>query len=178
MSGNLRESWFEYSEKAGCGNCSLCSAYCLKVFLYREEPPGATFPADHVEDFVHHYSEELNIYCADRMPRLGIPDRKIGESEAGRPGSWRAFVPEERTGGYSGVSITVNSGVLNPDLLKGQKGSREWVKASLRDRIDAIIAHEFEEDRLLDHWAAVEAAADTESPVTDGARRILRAMAR
>jgi hypothetical protein len=32
--------------------------------------------------------------------------------------------------------------VCNPGLLKGGKGGRIWPKARLRDRIDAIIAHE------------------------------------
>jgi hypothetical protein len=62
--------------------------------------------------------------------------------------------------------------------LKGKKGGRLWPKARLRDRIDAIIAHEWEENRHGTHEAALRAAARTELPVSDGARRILRAMAR
>jgi hypothetical protein len=50
--------------------------------------------------------------------------------------------------------------------------------ARLRDRIDAIIAHEWEEDRLGSHEAALKAAPRTELPVSDGARRILRALGR
>jgi hypothetical protein len=42
--------------------------------------------------------------------------------------------------------------------------------------IDAIIAHEWEESRHGTHEAAVKAGPKTELPVTDGARRILRAM--
>jgi hypothetical protein len=68
--------------------------------------------------------------------------------------------------------------VLNPELLKGKKGGRIWPKARLRDRIDAIIAHEWAEDQTLDHDEALKAAARTKLPVTDRARRILRAMAR
>jgi hypothetical protein len=69
-------------------------------------------------------------------------------------------------------------GALTPGLLKGQKGGRLWPKARLRDRIDAVIAHEWEEDKTLDHDTALQAAARTELPVSDGARRILKAMAR
>lgn len=87
------------------------------------------------------------------------------------------FDPPGRSGGNISRGITVNSGVLNPDLLKG-RGRRVWAKARLRDRIDAVIAHEYEESRTVDHDAALKAAARTGLPVTDGARRILRAMAR
>ena len=112
------------------------------------------------------------------MDELGIPHDKNGEPDPNRPGIWRAFVAEERTGGYTSRGITINSGVLNPDLLKGKKGGRLWAKASLHDRIDSVIAHEWEEDKTQDHDAALKAAARTELPVTDGARRILTAMAR
>jgi hypothetical protein len=67
--------------------------------------------------------------------------------------------------------------VLNPGLLKGKKGGRIWPKARLRNRIDAIIAHEWAEDKTLDHDAALKSATRTELPVSDGARRILKAMA-
>jgi hypothetical protein len=83
-------------------------------------------------------------------------------------------MPPER----SSRGITVNSGCLNPDLLKGKKGGRTWPKARLRDRIDAIIAHEWAEDQTLVHDEALKAAAKTELPVSDEARRILKAMAR
>ena len=112
------------------------------------------------------------------MDELGIPEGKNGEEDPNCPGTWRAFVAEERTGGFTSRGITVNSGVLNPELLKGNKGGRIWPKARLRDRIDAVIAHEWAEDKALDHDTALKAAARTELPVTDGARRILKAMAR
>jgi hypothetical protein len=141
-----------------------------------DKPPAD--PADHAEDFAHRWAERLDEYCTIRMDELGIPSDKNGERDRNRPGSWRAFVPEERTGGYTSRGITVNSGVLNPELLKGQKGGRLWPKARLRDRIDAVVAHEWAEDKTLDHDAALKAAPRTELPVSDGARRILKAMAR
>jgi hypothetical protein len=75
--------------------------------------------------------------------------------------------------------VVVDSGVLNPDLLKGHKGGRLWAKARLRDRIDASISHEYEE--LMhdgDHDAAIEAAPTTKLPISAVARRINRARAR
>jgi hypothetical protein len=141
-----------------------------------DQPPPD--PADHAQDFARRWADRLDQYCTTRMAELGIPDEKNGEQDPQRPQSWRAFVPEERTGGYTSRGITVNSGVLNPELLKGKKGGRIWPKARLRDRIDAIIAHEWAEDQTLDHDDALKAAARSKLPVTDGARRILRAMAR
>jgi hypothetical protein len=72
----------------------------------------------------------------------------------------------------------VDSGVLNPDLLKGKKGGRIYPKLSLRDRIDSAVTHEYEELRHGSHVAALKAAAQTELPITPGARRLNRAMAR
>ena len=112
------------------------------------------------------------------MDEPGIPNDKNGEQHPNRPTTWCAFVPEERTGGYTSRGITVNSGCLNPALLNGKRGGRIWPKARLRDRIDSIIAHEWAEDQTLDHDEALKAAAKTQLPVSDGAKRILRAMAR
>jgi hypothetical protein len=88
------------------------------------------------------------------------------------------FDPEGRDGGSITTGIVVNSGALNPDLLKGNKGARVYPEARLRDRIDSIIAHEYEESRLGTHESALKAAAGTKLPVTGGARRILRATGR
>ena len=52
-----------------------------------------------------------------------------------------------------------------------------WGKARLRDRCDAVIAHEYHEGQGVSHSEAERRAADTELRITDGARRILRAMA-
>jgi hypothetical protein len=72
-----------------------------------------------------------------------------------------------------------DSGVLNPELLKGKKGGRIWPKMRLKDRIDAIIAHEHEELRAGGkHTDALKAAAQTKLPMSDEARRLNRARAR
>lgn len=140
-----------------------------------EKPPRD--PADHAADFARRYAEDLDWYCTIRMQELGIPEEKNGAPDFDRDGKWRAFDWRGRTGGNVTSGVYVNSGVLNPALLKGS-GSRIWPKARLRDRIDAIVAHEWEESRTADHIAALKASSKTELAVTDGARRILRAMAR
>ncbi len=140
-----------------------------------DKPP--TDPADHAEDFAHRYESPLDQYCAVRMQELGIPEHLHGATDFDGDGRWKAFIAHEREGGNITDGISVNSGVLNPELLKG-KGSRIWPKARLKDRIDAIIAHEYEEDRLGTHELALKHAMKTELPISDGARRILKAMGR
>ena len=59
------------------------------------------------------------------------------------------------------------------------KGGRIYSKLTLRERADAIIAHEYEE--LLaggDHAKALKAAAKTKLPILPNSRRLNRAMAR
>ncbi len=51
-----------------------------------------------------------------------------------------------------------------------------WAKSRLRDRIDAVIAHEDAESLTGDHNLAEAVAPGTTLPITDGARQILRAI--
>jgi hypothetical protein len=51
-----------------------------------------------------------------------------------------------------------------------------WAKSRLRDRIDAIVAHEKAESLTGDHDIAEAMAPDTALPITDEARHILRAI--
>jgi hypothetical protein len=139
-----------------------------------DRPPAD--PADHAEDFAHRYARDLDAYCAVRMAELGLPERLHGAPDFETDGRWKAFIAHNRTGGGLTTGITVNSGCLNPDLLKGKPGWRVFAKARLRDRIDAVIAHEYEEDRLGTHEASIKHGAKTALPVADGARKILRAM--
>ncbi len=44
----------------------------------------------------------------------------------------------------------------------------------VKDRIDAAIAHEFEEHRRGGHEGAIECAPDTELPISHVARAFLR----
>jgi hypothetical protein len=141
-----------------------------------DNPPADA--ADHAQDFSRRWADRFDEYCAVRMQELGVPDDKLGADDLRKNMRWCAFDPEGRDGGSITGGIIVNSGILNPDLLKGGKGGRIWPKARLRDRIDAIIAHEWEESKTSDHAAALKVAPKTALSITDGARRILRAMAR
>jgi hypothetical protein len=58
----------------------------------------------------------------------------------------------------------------------GAETAKVWAKSRLRDRIDAIIAHELAEAAGGSHRDAIIRAADTPLAVSEGARRILRAM--
>jgi hypothetical protein len=140
--------------------------------------PPSQDPADHAQDFARRYAEPLDEYCAVRMEELGIPKERIGADDLGPGLKWCAFDPRGREGGNITGGITVNSGVLNTELLTGRKGGRIWRGARLRDRIDAVIAHEWAESELVNHEAALKAAAKTDLRVTDGAKRILKAMGR
>jgi hypothetical protein len=77
---------------------------------------------------------------------------------------------------------------LNPNLLAqrfGPEMAGVWERSRLRDRMDAVIVHEdieglqVAEGQRFDaaHAAAVDQAPETPRPITEGARRILRAMA-
>lgn len=129
--------------------------------------------AAHSEAFSHEWVDVLERYCAIRMEELGVPEGWIGDTVAGR---WRVFIPEERTGGYNSRGITINSGCLNPGLLGDGDLGRIWGQSRLRDRIDAILAHEYEELRGGSHEFAVANAPITSLPISESARRILRSM--
>lgn len=140
-----------------------------------EKPPPD--PADHAEDFAHRYGQEFDYLTGDRMAELGIPTEKIGSRDPLR--GHACFMPHERTGGGNDPAggLTLDSGILNPELLGTLPGSQEWAKARLRDRMDAAIAHEHEEARRGgSHVEALWYAPDTELPIREGGRHILRAM--
>ena len=89
----------------------------------------------------------------------------------------RAFWPEETTGGGNvpGRRLTVDSGVFNLELMANHPEAEQvWARSRLRDRIDAIIAHEDTESLTGDHDLAEVMAPDTAIPITEGARHILR----
>lgn len=51
-----------------------------------------------------------------------------------------------------------------------------WAKSRLRDRNDALIAHEDAESLTGNHDFAEATAPDTPLPITEGARHILQAI--
>jgi hypothetical protein len=139
-------------------------------------------PADHAEQFAHEWVDRLENAVEGRMHALGIPEEQIGSSDHEHGVPWRVFFPHERTGGgnVSGRRITVDSGVLNPELgapVMGPRALGLWRKSRLRDRIDATIVHEYEEAEGLSHEEAVARAPKTRLPVNDRVRELLRAIA-
>ncbi len=140
-------------------------------------------PAEHAREFSSRWADKLDAYVAVRMEELGVPPQRIGASDYRHRIAWCAFNPYEETGGgnSAGGRINVDSGVLNPALLAkpyGRRADKVWGASRLRDRIDAIIAHELCEVDHATHIEALKAAPSAELPITEGARRILRAMER
>ncbi len=92
--------------------------------------------------------------------------------------------PSERTGG--GVSpvgqVTLDSGLMNPDLMSAtyDEGTQSsWRRTRIRDRAQAIIAHEIAEAQYKgDHELALIAAPETKLPISRAARELLRQMER
>ena len=148
------------------------------------EPPSARGgrPADpglHAQQIAREWEDVGERYVRRRNRELGILEHMNGQPDYAGDGRWRAFDPNTRTGGQNTASVNINSDVLNPDLLEGEKGGRIWPKTRLKDRIDAIIAHEYEE--LMPegrHVNALKEAARTKLPISDEARRLNRARAR
>jgi hypothetical protein len=156
---------------------------------FRRKPVGiplgvnvAADPADHAEDFSHRYDEPLDWLAGIHMEEQGIHRDRIGSNDNLHGLEGRAFNPFEREGGgitHAG-QVNLESGSINPELLTrdyGKKAGRLWAKSRLRDRWDALIAHEdMEWRRGGDHDAAVGDAPDTDLRISDGARAILISM--
>jgi hypothetical protein len=136
-------------------------------------------PGLHAQQIAQEWADVAESYVRRRNRELGIPEGMNGQPDFAGDGTWQVFDANARTGGQNTTGVVVNSGVLNPELLKGEKDGRTWPKMRLKDRIDAIIAHEYEE--LLAggvHVNALKAAAMTKLPISDEARRLNRARAR
>ena len=107
------------------------------------------------------------------MRQLGIPDEMIGGVTQRLGGRSGAFNPNNlHGGGVFGKNIEVDAGVLSDQLFG--PGVR------LRDRIDAVIAHEFEEalsparNVFSRHLDSLRKAPNTNLPISDNARSLLR----
>jgi len=71
--------------------------------------------------------------------------------------------------------------VLNRDLMGRRYGPEVallWEKSRLLDKIDAVIAHEPAEIQTGSHAVAETLAAETLLPIREGARHILRVIAK
>jgi hypothetical protein len=118
---------------------------------------------------------KLTIQIEDRMKALGIPGKYIGIK--GIPGAnGRGFDSNmaDPGGNVRTRGIAVGNGVLN-----SIPGWSAWNKASLKTRIDAVIAHEWAEfkrrshDLNKAHSKARDLAPETKLPISEAARRLL-----
>jgi hypothetical protein len=151
-------------------------------------PPSARTmwhdPAAHARDFAERYSIPLSYSAEQRMTELGIDPDRIGMPDKNHGLQWSAFHPHGMLGGsYSPDGrLIVDAGVLNTDLLKAgydKKAANLFGRSRLRDRMDAIIAHEYEEHRNgMSHVEALKAAPKTALPISEEAREICREMER
>ena len=121
-------------------------------------------PAEHAEDFAKRYAEPMDYHVSQRMTELGIQLIGMPDRDAGM--EWAAFHPHGKAGGSYAPDgrLIVDSGVFNLDLLRedyGEEASRLFERSRLRDRLDSIIAHEYEENRNgMSHGAALKAAPE------------------
>jgi hypothetical protein len=118
---------------------------------------------------------------ATRTASLGLlklDERETSLSQALRRlhHCWVACAPELGGDDPAG-GLTVDSGVLNPELLGTLPGSKEWARGRLRDRIDATIAHEHEEARRAGITSRRSSTRQSPSCRSrEGGQHILRAM--
>ena len=115
------------------------------------------------------------------MHALNVPEHQVGASDHKNRVAWRTFFPDEGTGGSNGPGgrINVDAGVLNLDLLTknyDEEAAKIWARERLPNRINATIIHELAEAEAGTHEAALRLAPETERPISEGTRRILRAM--
>lgn len=140
--------------------------------------------ATHARDFAERYAHDLDLAVAERMTELGIPDHQIGMPDDQRGIPWAAFHPLGGEGGYNSPDgrLVVESGLFNFGLFRkayGEKAGKMFADSDVTSRLDAIIAHEYEECRHRgSHVETLKHAPVTELPITDRARQIATAMER
>ncbi len=137
-----------------------------------------------IADFANRYQDSLSRAIGNRMRRLGVPDAMIGVEWWGVDhGSFVRYQPPQlggniRVGLNGNPGINVDPAVFDADAPKmGNLSS--WRAGSLRDRIDAVIAHEYTEVPLppngVDfHIHSVKNAENTSLTISDQARQILK----
>jgi hypothetical protein len=145
-----------------------------------EKPP--LDPTEHAEDFSRRYADDLEIVAGQAMIDLGIPDDQMGARDHTRGSQMHSFFPGDREGGtvsHAG-QITLDSGIMNPDLLTAgyrEEAHRAWQRTRISDRAQAIIAHELaEHEQGGDHELGLIAGAEAKLPISHASRELLKSM--
>jgi hypothetical protein len=143
---------------------------------------GYQLPAD-IADFADRYQEPLSRAIGDRMRQIGVPDEMIGVEWWGvDPGPFVRYHPPQ-LGGNVRVGLNGKPGInVDPAIFDANAPKignlPSWKSARLRDRIDAVVAHEYTEvlaPQGVDwHIHALRNAENTPLRVSDKARQILR----
>lgn len=136
-----------------------------------------------IDEFYARFRDELGRAVRNRMLRIGVPSAMIGIRFWGvEEGALVRYYPPQLGGniriglnGQPGINVDVAAlDALAPKVHE----LPHWQTASWKDRVDAVIAHEYTEvlapPKFDGHLYAVENAEHTALAVTDTARRILR----
>jgi hypothetical protein len=135
---------------------------------------------EHAKDFAGRYWDLLEAIARKRMREVGVPEVRIGMLDPDHDFRIAAFHPEQLAGG--GVHpptrrINLDAGLFNPGILDETMPpdvSSLHAKSRASVRLDAIIAHEFEEGSRGSHEAALEHAPNTKLTIKEEARRVLQ----
>ncbi|OJW21147.1 MAG: hypothetical protein BGO49_24340 [Planctomycetales bacterium 71-10] len=150
------------------------------IGLPPSQRPRWSDPAEHARDFSERYAEPINIEVESRMMELGVDPAKIGWREVGE--DHKAFHPGIADAGNVSPDgrIVVGAGLFNPDRIAevyGEKAGRLFEGSRIEDRLDSIVAHEYEEHRHgMSHVEALDRTPSTALPISDRARAIAAAM--
>ena len=143
---------------------------------------GYQLPAN-VADFANRYQDPLSRAIGNRMRQVGVPDEMIGVEWWGvDKGPFVRYQPPQlggniRVGTNGKPGINVDPAVFDANAPK-MGNLPSWRSASLGDRVDAVIAHEYTEvlaPQGVDfHIHALKNAENTPLKISAGARQILK----
>lgn len=138
-------------------------------------------PAD-IADFARRFQDPLSRMIGNRMRHVGVPEDMIGIEWWGvDPGPFVRYHPPQ-LGGNIRVGLSGKPGInVDPAVFDSNAPNMgnltSWTTAGLRDRIDAVIAHEYTEALAPPggdfHIHAVLYAENTPLSISDRARQIL-----
>ena len=144
--------------------------------------PNYRLPAD-VIDFARRYRLLLEATIAERMRRVGVPEDMIGIRYWGVETGAFAFYDPPQLGGNIRVGLDGKPGInVDPAVLDSDAPKvgvlQSWRFGGLKDRVDAVIAHEYTEVNAPAgcdfHLYALVTAEMTGLDITERAREILR----